>query len=329
MALCFSDLPEGAEPLVPVSPLEGGAPVPASLSALWGALAPAPAPRVDSLPDEAFAGFDAVLLVDEARESQFDALLAQLRRDPAPPPAAVALALTGQKFHGHRGRPWTALRGNLHLSACFPVGRALGPAAVALTALPAVAVLDALRPWTGARFSPGIKWVNDILVEGRKISGVLTATQMKGPVTQSVVFGIGLNARAAPPVAPTVFVPRAGCLADALGPSAPPLGAIFAAVARALASRLREFLDHGPGPAVEAYRSGSMLTGRAVRVWEESTVDHVDDLRRAAPPRRGVVSGIADDLSLRLEGDPLPVARGRLALEESCLAAGLPAHPVT
>lgn len=181
-------------------------------------MAPAPAPRVGAVADEAFSGYDAVLLVDEARESQFDALLAHLRRDPAPPPSAVALALTGQKFHGHRGRPWTALRGNLHLSACFPVGRALGPAAVALTALPAVAVLERARPWTGARFAPGIKWVNDILVDRHKISGVLTATQMKGPVTQSVVFGIGLNARAAPSVAPTVFVPRAGCLADALGP---------------------------------------------------------------------------------------------------------------
>lgn len=329
MALCFSDLPDGAEPLVPVSPSTGDIHVPAALSALWAALAPAPAPRVGAVTDEAFAGYDALLLVDEARESQFDALLAHLRRDPSPPPAAVALALTGQKFHGHRGRPWTALHGNLHLSACFPVGRALGPAAVALTALPAVAVLDALRPWTGARFAPGVKWVNDILVDSRKISGVLTATQMKGPVTQSVVFGIGLNARAAPPVAPTVFVPRAGCLADALGPAAPSLGAVFAAVARALATRLREFLDHGPGPAVEAYRRGSMLTGRAVRVWEESTVDGLDDLLRAAPPRRGVVAGIADDLSLMLEGDPRPVVRGRLALEESCLEAGLPATPFT
>ena len=329
MALCFSDLPDGAEPLAPVSPSAGGVPVPSTLSSLWAALGPEPAPRVDSLADDAFAGYDAVLLVDEARESQFDALLAHLRRDPAPPPAAVALALTGRKFHGHRGRPWAALRGNLHLSACFPVGRALGPAAVALTALPAVAVLDALRPWTDARFAPGIKWVNDILVRGRKISGVLTATQMKGPVTQSVVFGIGLNVRAAPPVTPTVFVPRAGCLAEDLGPSTPSLSVVFAAVARALAARVREFLDHGPGPGVEAYRRGSMLTGREVRVWAESTVDALDDLRRAAPPRRGVVAGIAEDLSLRLENDPLPVARGRLALEASCRELGLPSAPVT
>jgi len=184
-------------------------------------------------------------------------------------------------------------------------------------------VLDALESLVPGGLGAGIKWVNDVLVDGAKISGVLTATQMKGPVTQSVVFGIGLNVRVAPRVEPTVFVPRAGCLADTRGASTPSLGAVFAAVAGALAARLARFLRNGPDEAIQAYRAGSMLTGRRVRIWEESTVDAREDLLRAPPPRRGVVAGIAGDLSLLLAGDPLPVARGRLALEEAC--AGLDA----
>lgn len=261
-------------------------------------------------------------VVDEAEDSQFDRILTELRAGADSGPGA-AIALCGKKFHGYRGRPWTARRGNLHLSAVFPVGQALGSAAVALTAIPAVAVLDALRPWTRSSFCPGIKWVNDILADGRKVSGVITATQSRGAVTESVVFGIGLNLAVAPEVEPSVFVPAAGCVRDALGAAAPGLGEVFTAVSAALAARVRQLLTAGPAPILNAYRAGSLLTGEAVRVWDEATVNDLDEVRRQPASRLGVVDGILDDLSLRLADDPVPVSRGRLALESVCREFGL------
>jgi BirA family biotin operon repressor/biotin-[acetyl-CoA-carboxylase] ligase len=38
-----------------------------------------------------------------------------------------------------------------------------------------------------------IKWPNDILIDGKKVSGILTETQAKGERTEYVILGIGLN----------------------------------------------------------------------------------------------------------------------------------------
>lgn len=40
---------------------------------------------------------------------------------------------------------------------------------------------------------PSIKWPNDILVQGRKIAGILIENQVKGERVESSVLGIGLN----------------------------------------------------------------------------------------------------------------------------------------
>ncbi len=73
--------------------------------------------------------------------------------------------------------------------------------------LPVVALVDAVRAVTGGALRPGIKWVNDVLVDGRKIGGVLTSTQTQGDRVSAVLLGIGLNVATAPPVPPTPFVP--------------------------------------------------------------------------------------------------------------------------
>jgi biotin-(acetyl-CoA carboxylase) ligase len=323
MTWWLSDADPGAEPLREwIGHGRESRRVSAAASSLWSALC-APPNRSWRREIPSFKADAAVAVVEDAAGSQFDALLTWLRQGNACERPVVAIALAGRGFHGYRNRPWTALRGNLHLSAAFPVGRALGPDAVALTAIPAVAVLDALKPWRGSGFQPGIKWVNDVLVEGRKISGVITSTQSRGAVTSHVVFGIGLNVSDAPPLEPSVFVPRAGSLKDSLKGEAPSLALIFPRVASALARRFRQFCESGAAPILRAYRNGSMLTGRAVRVWEESTVNSLDDLRSAPPPRRGIVSDIGPDLSLILEEQSSPVSRGRLALEEVCQEMGL------
>jgi BirA family biotin operon repressor/biotin-[acetyl-CoA-carboxylase] ligase len=320
MTWVITDADADAFPLAALR--EGGTP-PEAVRAGWAWLGSGTPRRAGGLPVPGLSGYSGVLVVNRATDSQFDRLLAGLRGASSPAPALLAIALTGEKFHGYRGRPWRAEAGNLHLSACFPVQRALGAAAVALSALPAVATLDALTPWRGEAFQPGLKWVNDVLWQGRKIAGVITATQTRGAETEAVVFGIGLNRAIAPAVEPSVFVPASGCLREALGEGTPALPDLAWAVAEALAFRLEEFLREGPRPALDAYRAGSLLTGRAVRIWPEASVNDLADLRRSAPPRRGVVEDIDDALCLRLRGDPHPVERGRLALEEVCAAFGL------
>ncbi|MBD3220918.1 hypothetical protein GF314_06710, partial [bacterium] len=102
-------------------------------------------------------------VIDRAPRSQYDALLEAVRAGGGVPAPLAALALTGERFHGNRGRPWVAERGNLHLSCVVPVDLPAAASAAALAAIPAVAVCEAIAGECGDR-PPRIKWVNDVLV---------------------------------------------------------------------------------------------------------------------------------------------------------------------
>ncbi|PLR80463.1 biotin--[acetyl-CoA-carboxylase] ligase [Bacillus canaveralius] len=60
-----------------------------------------------------------------------------------------------------------------------------------LTLLTAVAVVQAIEEMTG--LSPQIKWPNDILINGRKVTGILTELQADADRIISIIIGIGIN----------------------------------------------------------------------------------------------------------------------------------------
>ncbi len=68
-----------------------------------------------------------VILIDHAPSSQFEVLQTALRADIALPDGLICLALTGTGFRGQRQRPWTALRGNLHLTAHYRLNLPAAP----------------------------------------------------------------------------------------------------------------------------------------------------------------------------------------------------------
>jgi biotin-(acetyl-CoA carboxylase) ligase len=193
---------------------------------------------------------------------------------------------------------------------------------MALSMLPAVAVVDAVRHVTGEAVRPGIKWVNDIVHRERKIAGVLAATQIKDRTIQSIILGIGLNIVACPNLEPTIFVPEGGCLNDAPGGEVVTLERVLPAVLDAVARRYRTLIEKGPHELLAEYRRLSLVTGRAVRVWNEDLLPG----RQGGWPEplaAGIVRDIAPDLSLLIEGCDDPVTRGRLAFEDVCRARGL------
>ncbi|SFE34484.1 biotin--[acetyl-CoA-carboxylase] ligase [Alteribacillus iranensis] len=60
-----------------------------------------------------------------------------------------------------------------------------------LTLLTAVAVTEAVTEATGLQ--PQIKWPNDILLNGKKVAGILTEMQSDPDRIQAVIVGIGIN----------------------------------------------------------------------------------------------------------------------------------------
>lgn len=110
---------------------------------------------------------------------------------------------------GSRGRGWVSLEGNLFstllLMDCAPL-RVLPE----LSFVASLAVHEALCRSGDAAFSRRIalKWPNDVLIGGRKTSGILLEN-LETPAGHAVAIGIGINVASYPPGA--LFDPT--CLA--------------------------------------------------------------------------------------------------------------------
>ncbi len=96
---------------------------------------------------------------------------------------------------GRRGREWVSKTGNLFCTGLFPYTRTPS-AAAQLSFVAALAVYDTIshfRPHDHTR----IKWPNDVLLDGKKISGIL----LESGTTNGqlwVAVGIGINIASAP-----------------------------------------------------------------------------------------------------------------------------------
>ena len=86
---------------------------------------------------------------------------------------------------GRLGRSFASPGGD-SVYASFILEPPENPAEQRITSLAAVAVCLAIEKTTSIK--PGIKWINDILVDGKKICGILAEA-----VPGAVVLGIGIN----------------------------------------------------------------------------------------------------------------------------------------
>lgn len=112
-----------------------------------------------------------------------------LAAEGAPEGTVVASeAQTGGR--GRRGRSWISPRGNLYLSVVLrpPVPPHKAPL---MTLMAAVAATGAIRGHLG--LPAGIKWPNDILLDGRKAGGILTEMSAEADRVRHLVLGIGLD----------------------------------------------------------------------------------------------------------------------------------------
>lgn len=101
----------------------------------------------------------------------------------------VAIALQQTTGRGQWGRQWQSAPGGLYLSVALELDIPVSMAAQ-LTLCSAWGIAAGLR----AQGAPvQIKWLNDLVIEGRKLGGILTETRVRqGRVAQAVV-GVGVN----------------------------------------------------------------------------------------------------------------------------------------
>lgn len=106
------------------------------------------------------------------------------------------LALKQTSGHGRRGRQWWSGEGNLALSVGFRL-RA-GEEAALISFRAGIALAEALSRFLPPSADIRLKWPNDVYVDGKKISGLLSQARQAG-ADVDLVLGIGVNLKAAPP----------------------------------------------------------------------------------------------------------------------------------
>ena len=149
-----------------------------------------------------------------------------------------------------------------------------------LTAWTAVAVCDAIQGVCGVR--PGIKWTNDLILDGRKVCGILTELGLEGETgaLEYVVVGVGVNLTQTEEDFGPEVAPVAISLAQALGKA--PRRAELAA---ALLIALDELYTSFPLRAADylaRYQADCVTTGKQVRLIrpggeQEAFAEAVDD----------------------------------------------------
>lgn len=156
-----------------------------------------------------------------------NAYAATLVDDPASH-GIVILAGEQTAGRGQYGRLWRAPAGTSVLMSVvlFPPAELRRPALI--TAWAAVAVADTLTQISGCE--PQIKWPNDVLLNGRKVCGILIEQ------SEAVIAGIGLNVSQSAEDFERAGLPAAGSLRSVLGRTLDPVS---------VAEDLIEHLDAG------------------------------------------------------------------------------------
>lgn len=179
-------------------------------------------------------------------------------------PEGLVLAASAQTAgRGRRGRSFfspgdTGLYLSVLLRPSLPAERA-----IAVTTMAAVAMSEAIEAVSGAETS--VKWVNDILLGGKKVCGILTeaSLDMEGGGIEYAVLGAGVNVYPPAKGFPSDVAAVAGSVLPAKTP-----GALDRLAAEYLGRFFRLYRAGANDPAAytEAYRRRSAAVGRRITV---------------------------------------------------------------
>ena len=176
------------------------------------------------------------------------------------PDGTAVIARRQTAGRGRMGRSFESPAGlGLYLSMLWrPVASPEG--LLPLTAMASAAAAVAIRHATGADVR--IKWPNDLVLNGKKLAGLLTEVSLSGGRVEHVVIGLGVNLRQQP----EDFSPEVARTATSL--AAQRCAVDETALEAALVDALRQAFRHlcAPETYVDEYRQLCLTLGRQVRV---------------------------------------------------------------
>ena len=164
---------------------------------------------------------------------------------------------------GRIKRVWLSPKGNIALSVIFYPGVSRLPSLIMLASL---AVIHSIEAVTGLKLQ--VKWPNDVLINGKKVCGVLIESNVRGDVVDYAIMGIGINVNLRPYDFPEIQT-TATSLSDELGRDVSRLNVIRCLLVEV--ERLYLALLAG-GSIYEEWRDSLVTLGRRVQVKSGKTI---------------------------------------------------------
>lgn len=210
----------------------------------------------------------------------------------------VVIAEEQVKSKGRMARPWASKAYKGIWMSVITRPKLAPHEAPQMTLVAAVAITRAIEEITG--LTPQIKWPNDLLLNGKKITGILTELQADPDLVKSIIIGIGMNVNQDETDFPEELSDIATSLGIAKGESVD-RAQLIAAVLYHLEHYTNLYVTHGFKPIKLLWESYSNTIGRQVRaVMIQETIEGTAigitdegmlELRLADGTIRGVYSG--------------------------------------
>jgi len=201
----------------------------------------------------------------------------------------VAIAETQTKGRGRLDREWISPTGGLWFSLILRPN--LSPTeAVKLTLVAGLAVAKVLREMFDLKTET--KWPNDVLVNGRKICGVLTEMNTRGETVDFVVVGVGVNVNFdVENVFPEQLKKVATSLEKEVGRKVK-LENLFRALLERLENLYELFIKEGFNPILEGWKNYAGFLGCKVEV--SSPIGKMSGLALDVDPEGALVLRLED-----------------------------------
>ncbi len=199
------------------------------------------------------------------------------------PDGSVVWARAQEAGRGRYTRQWLSPPGNLYMSVVLrPAIPASRTAELGFVA--ALAVAETVQAWLPPGRLAGLKWPNDVLVDGRKIAGILLEGHITGMRLEWVIAGIGINLASAPDNPANPATSLAAC-----GGGKPAARDVLEKLLANLAAWREIWQAGGFAPVRSAWMA------RATRLGEPITV------RLGNEPQSGSFAGIDPDGALLMQ----------------------------
>ncbi|HOO12726.1 MAG TPA: biotin--[acetyl-CoA-carboxylase] ligase, partial [Bacillota bacterium] len=217
------------------------------------------------IPEEVYPLLKTSVLGRKIIHSEKLASTSTLAKEIAPQQQEGTLVIAEEQTggRGRLGRKWYSPRGGGIWASLILKPRIRPEKAYQLTQVAAVAVVKAIKETTG--ILAGIKWPNDIIINGKKVCGILTEMNAEADAVNHIILSIGLNVKPGEGDMPLDLKDKMTFLDVERGFGVSRKG-LLAVLLGELEKAYHAFLDKGFETVAADCRRFSVLLGREVRV---------------------------------------------------------------